>query len=177
MQKAKRPLIIAGYGIRLSKQEKVFYKLIEKLKVPVVTTFNGFDILPSDDKYFSGRIGTVGQRAGNFALQNADLILCLGTRNNVRQVSYNWENFAKNAFKIVVDIDGAELKKPLIKPDLAINADLKDFLPALLNVVCSSASKLQNFLASDSSWLSFCKDIQTKYSFENTPEYQKKVKQ
>ena len=174
LQKAKRPLIIAGHGIRLSKQEKVFYKLIEKLKIPVVTTFNGFDILPSDNKYFSGRIGTVGQRAGNFALQNADLVLCLGTRNNVRQVSYNWENFAKNAFKIVVDIDGAELKKPLVKPDLAINADLKDFLPALFDVVCCSASQLQSFKTSK--WLSFCKDIQKKYSVENTPEYKQKGK-
>lgn len=174
LQKAKRPLIIAGHGIRLSKQEKVFYKLIEKLKIPVVTTFNGFDILSSDNKYFSGRIGTVGQRAGNFVLQNADLVLCLGTRNNVRQVSYNWENFAKNAFKIVVDIDVAELKKPLIKSDLAINADLKDFLPALLDVVCRSSSQLPSFQTSK--WLSFCKDIQKKYSFENIPEYQQKGK-
>jgi acetolactate synthase-1/2/3 large subunit len=176
LQKAKRPLIIAGHGIRLSKQENIFYKLIEKLKIPVVTTFNGFDILPSDNKYFSGRIGTVGQRAGNFALQNADLVLCLGTRNNVRQVSYNWGNFAKNAFKIVVDIDKSELNKPLIKSDLAINADLKDFLPILLDVVCRSASHLPNFLASSSSWLSFCKNIQKKYSFENTQEYQQKDK-
>lgn len=176
LHKSKRPLIIAGHGIRLSKQEKVFYKLIEKLKIPVVTTFNGFDILSSDNKYFSGRIGTVGQRAGNFALQNADLVLCLGTRNNVRQVSYNWENFAKNAFKIVVDVDGAELRKPLVKPDLAINADLKYFLPVLFDVVCRSSSQLQNFQASGTSWLSFCKDIQKKYSFENTPEYQQKGK-
>lgn len=132
IKKFERPLIVAGHGIRLSDTQKEFYKLIKNLKVPVVTTFNGFDLMETDNKYYIGRIGTVGQRAGNFALQNADLILFLGTRNNIRQVSYNWENFAKNAFKIVVDIDDNELKKPLVKPNLAVNTDLKIFIPQLL---------------------------------------------
>lgn len=159
---AKRPLIVAGYGIRLSKQENTFLKLLEKADIPVVTTFNGMDLLPSGHKNFCGRIGTVGQRAGNFTLQNADVILFLGTRNNIRQVSYNWENFAKNAYKIVVDIDRAELDKPTVEPDLKINADLNEFLPALekefpvLNV---------------KEWLNFSKNLLQKYSFENTAEY------
>ena len=129
---AKKPLFVCGHGIRLSNQIKNFYKLVEKLNVPVVTTFNGFDIMEEDNPFYIGRIGTVGQRAGNFALQNADCVLFLGTRNNIRQASYNYENFAKNAFKIVVDIDKNELYKPTIDVDLRINADLKNFIPKKL---------------------------------------------
>lgn len=162
LESAKRPLIIAGHGIRLSGQENCFHKLIEKLEVPVVTSFNGFDILESDNKNFVGRIGTVGQRSGNFALQNADLILCLGTRNNIRQISYNYENFAKNAFKITVDIDKAELDKPTFIPDLKIQADLNEFLPALVQ---------NSPIVKNLEWLEWCKTRQDKYSFENIQEY------
>ncbi|MDR1123785.1 MAG: thiamine pyrophosphate-binding protein [Elusimicrobiota bacterium] len=132
LKKAKRPLIVAGHGIRISGMVEEARKLVKILNVPAVATFNGLDLIANDNPLFAGRIGTSGSRAGNFALQNADCILFLGTRNNIRQVSYNWENFAKNAYKIVVDIDKAELDKPTVKPDLKINADLKDFLPALL---------------------------------------------
>ena len=162
IEAAKRPLIIAGHGIRLSGMKDTFLKLIKKLNIPVVTTFNGIDLLPSDFPNCIGRIGTIGQRAANFALQNADLVLCLGTRNNIRQVSHNWENFAKKAFKIMVDIDAAELQKPLVKPDMAINADLEDFLP-LLETEAKNIEKKE--------WLEFCKNLKTKYSFKNTPEY------
>lgn len=165
LKSAKRPLIVAGHGLRLSHQEKEFLSFVEKTDIPVVTTFNGMDIMPTNHKNFCGRIGTAGQRAGNFTLQNADVILFLGTRNNIRQVSYNWENFAKNAYKIVVDIDKAELEKPLVKPDLAINSDLREFLPALI----------KNFPALDcQKWLDFSKNLYKKYDFENTQEYQSK---
>lgn len=165
---AKRPLIIAGQGIRLAKQEETFYKLIEKLQIPVVTTFNGFDLMEDSNPLYAGRIGTIGQRAGNFALQNADVILCLGTRNNIRQASYNYENFAKNAYKIVVDIDKAELDKPTVVPDLKICADLAEFLPIMLNAVgqvCPTYSQ---------DWLSFCQNLKSKFSIENFNEYEQK---
>ncbi len=164
LKNSKRPLIIAGHGIRLSKSESVFLEIIEKLQIPVVTTFNGADNLPSNHPLHIGRIGTIGQRAGNFALQNADLILCLGTRNNIRQISYNWENFGKNAYKIVVDIDKAELQKPLAKPDLMINADLAEFLVEL--------EKSINGIKVDKTWLEHSQKIREKYSFKNTKEYQ-----
>ena len=156
LKKAKRPVIIAGHGIRLSKQKDNFLKLTEKLNIPVLTTLNGYDAIEEENPSYIGRIGTIGQRAGNFALQNADLLLCLGTRNNIRQVSYNWENFAKKAFKIVVDIDKAELDKPLVKPDLKIQADLAEYIPSLLNAAGS--------LKVDESWLSFCQNLRQKYS-------------
>lgn len=166
MKAAKRPLIVAGHGIRLAGQIETFRKLADRLDIPVVTTFNGFDLMESDAPQFAGRIGTVGQRCGNFTLQNADCVLFLGTRNNIRQASYNWENFAKNAFKIVVDIDRAELEKPLVKPDLAVHADLKYFLPEFLKGAEAADRK---------EWLSFCTGLRDKYSFANTEEYAQKA--
>lgn len=168
LKTAKRPLIVVGNGVHCSKQENTFHDFIKGLNIPVVTTFNGVDLIPTDHKNFCGRIGTVGQRAGNFNLQNADVILFLGTRNNIRQVSYNWENFAKNAFKIIVDIDKYELEKPLVKPDLAINCDLEEFLSVLLE---HKSELLSN---KNTEWLDFCKKLVKKYSFEYTKEYQSK---
>lgn len=162
LKNAKRPLIVAGHGIRLSGQKSNFIKLLDKFKIPVVTTFNGFDLIPDNHPCFIGRIGTIGQRCGNFALQNADVVLFLGSRNNIRQISYNWENFAKNAYKIIVDIDNAELQKPTVKPDMAIKIDLEDFLPLL----AESAGEITK-----PDWLDFCKKLKEKYSFENTAEY------
>jgi len=162
LNNAKRPLITAGHGIRLSGQIENFKRLIENLKIPIVTTFNGFDIIEDDNPCYIGRIGTIGQRAGNFALQNADLILCLGTRNNIRQISYNWENFAPSAYKIAVDIDRAELNKPLIKYDLKLQADLADFIPEMRN---------QPIEYKNQDWLRFCQNLKEKYCFKNHPEH------
>lgn len=129
----KKPLIVAGHGIRLSGAIELFYKLLEKINIPVVTTFNGFDLMPSDHFNYVGRIGTLGTKEGNKILQNADLIIFLGTRNNIRQISYQWQDFAKNAKKIIVDIDEAELNKPTIKADYKYYYDVKEFIREWLN--------------------------------------------
>lgn len=163
LKSAERPVIVAGHGIRLAGQIENLKALLKKLPFPVVTTFNGFDVIENDDPHYIGRIGTVGQRAGNFTLQNADCVLFLGTRNNIRQASYNWENFAKRAFKIVVDIDQAELDKPTVRPDLAVRADLAEFLPALIEK--TPQIKAEN-------WLNWCRERKTKFDFAHTPEYQ-----
>lgn len=164
LKKAKRPLIVAGHGLRLSGQINNFKKLVKKLNIPVAGTLNGFDLIETSHPNFIGRIGTIGQRAGNFALQQADVILFLGTRNNIRQASYNYENFAKNAKKIIVDIDAAELKKPTVKPNIAVLADLADFIPALLK----NAVKLNA-----DAWLKHCQKLKAKY----TPLREFKIKQ
>lgn len=166
LKDAKRPLLIAGHGIRLAGMIDVFKNIIDNYDIPFVTTFNGFDMIPSNHKNFVGRIGTIGQRCGNFALQNSDLVICLGTRNNIRQASYNFENFAKNAYKISVDIDGAELNKPTVIPDFKVNADLAEFLPEF-----EKALKPDILKNMSSEWLDFSKKLQDKYSFENTMEY------
>lgn len=131
LEAAQRPLIVAGHGIRLSGCKDVFRTIVEELRIPVVTTFNGFDLLPNDSEVFAGRIGTLGSRAGNFALQNADFVLCLGTRNNLRQVSYDWSQFARNATLAVVDIDPCEIRKTTVRGHLPIHADVKRVVASL----------------------------------------------
>lgn len=130
---AKRPVIFVGGGIRLSGEHKAFLKLAEKLQIPVVTGWNAHDVIWNAHPYYAGRPGTIGDRAGNFVVQNADLLLILGSRLNIRQVSYNWQSFAREAYKIWVDIDELELKKPTVKADMPIHANLKDLLPILAN--------------------------------------------
>ncbi len=129
--KAKRPVIFAGSGIRLGRADKEFLDLVDRWHIPVVTGFNAHDLIWDDHPCFIGRQGTIGDRAGNFAVQNSDVLLVLGSRLTIRQVSYNWENFAPSAFKIVVDVDEAELQKPTLRPDLPVRANVRALLRAL----------------------------------------------
>jgi acetolactate synthase-1/2/3 large subunit len=130
--KAERPAVFAGGGVRLSGAYDAFLALIDKLGVPVVTGWNAHDALWNDHPLYCGRPGTVGDRGGNMVTQSADLLLVLGSRLNIRQVSYNWKSFAREAFKIWVDIDPLELRKPSVTPDMPIVADIAGLIPALL---------------------------------------------
>lgn len=157
LQNARRPAIIAGHGIRIASAAGVFHNIIQKLGIPVLSTFNGFDIMESDHPLFIGRIGTIGNRAGNFALQNCDVLLSLGSRNNIRQTGFDWNSYARQATKIVVDIDKAELEKPTVRPDLAINLDVKPFLEEL-------DQKLNDYPLPDwTEWVHWCKERQARY--------------
>lgn len=129
---AERPVVLAGGGVRLSGAHGGFLKLIERLGIPVVTGWNAHDVLWNDHPLYCGRPGTVGDRGGNMVTQSADLLLVLGSRLNIRQVSYNWKSFARAAYKIWVDIDPVELAKPTVVPDMPVVADLADLIPALL---------------------------------------------
>lgn len=132
LKNAKNPLIVAGHGIRLSNAKNILHYFLDLTGYNVVTTFNGCDLIPSTHRLFRGRIGTIGNN-GNDALQSADVVMFIGTRNNVRQTGFDVKNFAKNAVKIVVDIDIRELDKETIKPDLDIHGDANDFLFRLTN--------------------------------------------
>ena len=99
-----KPLIVAGHGIRISGAQKELFRVLEQ-GYPVVTTFNGFDLVPNDHPSFVGRIGSLGDYAGNYALRNCDVVYLIGTRNNIRQTSYTPESFAPQAKKVVVNID------------------------------------------------------------------------
>ncbi|EXI67256.1 MAG: Acetolactate synthase isozyme 2 large subunit [Candidatus Accumulibacter adjunctus] len=127
LRSSRRPVILAGSGVRAARATTEFATVIRRLGVPVTTAWT-HDLIATDDPLFCGRPGTIGTRAGNFTVQNADLLLILGSRLNIRQVSYNWQAFAPRAFKIQVDIDPAELAKPVVRPDLAICCDLRGFL-------------------------------------------------
>ncbi len=131
ISKAKRPVIYAGGGVRISGGFEVFRKVVDKLGVPVVTYWNSIDLIEDEHSLYCGRGGNMGDRAGNFAVQNADLVVAIGTRISIRQVGYNWKTWAREAKVIMVDIDQAELKKPTIHVDMPIWADAGDFLDAL----------------------------------------------
>jgi acetolactate synthase-1/2/3 large subunit len=125
--KAERPVIFAGSGVRHGGALTEFEQVIRSLRIPVVTAWT-HDLMASDDELFCGRPGTIGERAGNFTVQNSDLLLVLGSRLNIRQTSYNWNSFARFATKIQVDVDPAELRKPLHQPDIPICCDVRLFL-------------------------------------------------
>ena len=128
IRKAKRPVFHAGYGIRLSGGYDAFRSVAEKLNIPIVTYWNAVDLIEDDNPLYCGRAGNMGDRPGNWAIQNADLILAVGTRISIRQVGYNWKTWARAAEVIMVDVDQAELKKPTIHVEMPVWADAKDFL-------------------------------------------------
>ncbi len=128
---ARRPVFHAGYGIRLSGAYDFFRSVSEKLNIPIVTYWNAVDLIEDDHPLYCGRAGNMGDRPGNWAIQNADLILAVGTRISIRQVGYNWKTWAREAEVIMVDIDQGELNKPTLHVDLPIWADAKDFLSKL----------------------------------------------
>ncbi|MGC8811172.1 MAG: thiamine pyrophosphate-binding protein [bacterium] len=158
IQKSSRPVILAGTGVRLANALDIFDKVIHKLRIPVTTAWT-HDIIASDDPLFCGRPGTIGTRAGNFTVQNADLLLIIGSRLNIRQVSYNWQSFARYAYKIWVDIDPAELNKPTVKPDFAIQADARIFLEELDRQIEKNSYDPSKF----ESWLSWCRERMVLY--------------
>jgi acetolactate synthase I/II/III large subunit len=155
---AKRPVILAGTGIRAAHAVAEFDELFHRLGVPVTTAWT-HDLIASGDPLFCGRPGTIGDRAGNFTVQNADVLLILGSRLNIRQISYNWKSFAPHAFKIQVDIDAAEFHKPTIQPDMAIHCDLKRFLQELLRQ-CEAGDYRPGVHAP---WLAWCRERVHRY--------------
>lgn len=128
IKNAKRPVFHAGYGIRLSGGYNVFREVADKLNIPIVTYWNAVDLIEDENSLYCGRAGNMGDRPGNWAIQNADLILAVGTRISIRQVGYNWKTWARAAEVIMVDIDQAEMKKPTIHVDMPVWADAKEFL-------------------------------------------------
>jgi acetolactate synthase-1/2/3 large subunit len=158
IRNAKRPVILAGTGVRAAHAAGEFDELFHRLAVPVTTAWT-HDLIASDDPLFCGRQGTIGDRAGNFTVQNADVLLILGSRLNIRQTSYNWQSFAPRAFKIQVDIDDAEFHKPTIRPDMAIHCDLKRFLRELLRQ-CDAENYRSGVHAP---WLAWCRERVQRY--------------
>lgn len=157
--RAERPVILAGTGVRLADALPEFEDVIRLLRIPVTTAWT-HDLIASDDELFCGRPGTIGERAGNFTVQNSDMLLILGSRLNIRQISYNWKSFARFAFKIQVDVDSAELDKPTVKPDLPIHCDLKIFLAEMKRQL---EAKAVGSTGNHEEWLTWCRERRSKY--------------
>jgi acetolactate synthase-1/2/3 large subunit len=129
---AKRPVIVAGGGVRISGAHQAFCDAVEGLGIPVLSAWNSHDVLPTEHRLHCGRPGSLGDRTGNFVVQAADLVLVLGCRMNIRQISYNFRAFAKDAKIVMVDVDASEMNKPTLRVDMPVHANLRDFL-AIVN--------------------------------------------
>ena len=131
LKKSKRPLLVIGSGVKGKQLKKLLVSTAEKLNIPISLAWTAVDFMSHDHRLFAERSGAVGTRAGNFILQKSDLVIIIGTRLPIRQVSYNWEKFASNAIKFYVDIDYNELTKPMVKPDYLIQSDAEFFIKKL----------------------------------------------
>lgn len=156
LKKASRPVILAGSGIRNAKASKEFLELIDRLKIPVLTSRRGADLVPDDHPYFFGRPGTYGQRSANFVIQNSDLLISIGSRLSIPLIGRNTKAFARAAYKVVVDIDHSELDKPTLKPDLSLAMDAGQFIREYLFLLSAP-------LPSYSSWMERCREWRLKF--------------
>jgi len=164
--KSQRPLLLVGQGVRIADASKLLTQIIKKTKIPVVTSRLGIDLIESDHLQFVGRPGLYGDRAANFAVQNADLILAVGARLDTGIVGYDPHDWGRNAKKIVVDIDIEELNKPGIETTLKINTDAKNFFNELLLQL--ESKKLLSFRK----WTGICNDWKKRYPMV-LPSYKK----
>lgn len=157
LYKSERPLLLVGQGVRIAKGYKLFEQVMKKTKIPVTTTRLGIDLIESNNKLYVGRPGLYGDRAANFAVQNADIIIAIGARLDTGIIGYNVEDWGRNAKKIVVEIDPKELDKSGIDISLKINTDAKSFFEELLLQL--KLQKLPNF----SKWVRVCNTWKKRY--------------
>lgn len=156
IKKAERPLLIAGSAIRSAGAEKYFWQALDKLNLPVVYPLKVADIMSNENELSIGCFGGVGSRAGNFAIQNADLLVAFGCRLSFGQTGFNYQQFSPNSKKIMIDIDEAEQQKPTVKRDIRIIADVADILEELAKRDISGFSEYKL-------WNMYCKELKDKY--------------
>lgn len=157
INKSERPVLLAGNGIRLADGIPEFEKLINILNIPVLTTWNGIDLIEDENPLFFGRPGGLGHRYANFIQQNSDFFLSIGARLNLLQTGYNFDGFAREAVKVMVDIDSAELHKINVRPDMPICADAKEFIQLLIKHKDKIIKKDRN------NWFEYGNKLKKKY--------------
>lgn len=175
IRESKRPVINAGNGIRIGKAFDVFMRVVEKLGIPVVTGWNSLDCMYDEHPLYVGRAGHMGDRPGNFAVQNSDLLLSLGSRLSIRQVGYNYTTWAREAYVIYNDIDSEELKKPTLHVDMPVHADVKDLLEKLelvLDEESVSAQSGQKDKEAAAWWVNRCQEWKAKYPVVQPKHYE-----
>ncbi len=163
---AQSPVIYVGNGVRLAKREQEFIRIAEQLQIPVVTAISGSDIIWYNHPLCYGKPGICGDRIGNIMVQNSDLLIVLGTRLSIRQVSYAYDLLAPKAYKVMVDVDAAEMVKPTLNIDLRIHAHLAEFLDKL-------AGRLSSFATPGfEEWREWGRDIEKKLPtlFDDNPD-------
>jgi len=157
LKRSKRPVILAGYGVRISGAIDILLKFVEKYKIPVITTYLGIDVISNNHPCYVGRMGTKGTRPGNLALQNSDLLIVLGSSLPITEIGFEHDKFAREAKIVVVDIDISSHKKKTIKIDHLIQKDVKEFMQEL------SGKLKNNNLSLDKNWLKTCINWKKEY--------------
>lgn len=165
IKNAERPVFISGYGIRLAGAYDVFREVAKKLSIPVVTYWNAIDLIETDNDLYVGRSGNMGDRPGNWAVQNSDLVFVVGSRISIRQTGYDYQSWARHAKVVMVDVDQAELKKPTLHVDMPIWADAKDFLVKMNDLLDVPLEKKQW-------WLDKCKSWKLSYPVVDEKKYE-----
>lgn len=154
IKEAKKPLVVAGYGVRSAGAVELLRTFCEKNRIPVVTSRGGIDVMPTESELFIGRPGSYGDRASHFAIQEADLLLILGSRLSISTIGYYPQRFGKNARKIMVDIDQKEINKEDVPVDLKILGDTGEFLKQIQDKV-----EKQDW----EEWIRHCNENKEKY--------------
>lgn len=166
IKSASRPVILAGYGVRISGAIDNLLKFAYKYKIPILTTFLGIDIIDTNNPQYVGRIGIKGDRAGNFAMQNCDLLIIIGSSLPVAEIGYEYHQFAREANIVVVDIDKSSHKKNTIRIDLFIQGDAKEFIEELSKLLDKEK------VIFNKKWLKICISWKERYPV-CLPEYRK----
>lgn len=156
LNKAERPVILAGSAIRGAQTYGAFRKFVDQTHIPTLAATGIVDLFPVDAQDYYGNFGTIGGRAGNFIVQNADCMLILGARLSFKQIGFNYEKFAPNAYKIMIDVDEAELSKKTISIDLPVCMDLEEFFED------SRIGKITTG-SIDDRWLAYCKEVKERF--------------
>jgi acetolactate synthase-1/2/3 large subunit len=147
--KSKNPVILAGNGIKLSNSIELFKETINNIQVPILLSWSGIDILDNNHELYFGRPGIYGQRSANFILQKSDLLIVLGSRLTLPQSGYDFTEFARNSYIVMVDIDPSEFKD---FAHLCINTDCTEFL-----------KQIQHIKYSNNLWLDECNKLKNQF--------------
>ena len=169
LRTSKRPVLYAGNGIRLAGGTDLFRRLYEQFDLPVVTCWDSIDLIATDDPHYCGRGGNMGDRAGNFAVQNSDFVLAIGTRLSIYQVGWNIETWARGAYIAMVDIDPLELEKKTLRIDLPICADAAQFMEMLLHAGGNEDHSHVEWLRQCTAWKERYPVVQERHRTPQTP--------
>ena len=165
LKTAKKPLVLAGNGIKLSGATELLYQFVNELKLPVETTWKTIDMFGEDEELYVGHPGIMGDRGANLILQDADFLLSIGCRLDTSVTAFNDRNFGKNAKKVIVDIDQNEIARMDMEKKASAACDAGVFLETLLEAIADEKDSLCNkdIMIYREEWLIWCKEIRAKY--------------
>ena len=167
IRNAKRPVLYAGNGIRIAGAFDAFMEVADGLGIPAVVGWNANDCMYDDCPWYVGRPGNMGDRPGNLAVQNSDLVFSVGSRLSIRQVGYNYKTWAREAYVIMNDVDPEELKKPSVHVDMPVHADAKDLMETMAAVLREEYDKKPVFDGGEGlpgmTWSETCRMYREKY--------------